>query len=74
MRLPIYGGTLGVQNSSKTREVPTRFRQALAEQRGMRPLVGHCRLSLGNLYRRAGKQEAQKHLTTAATACREVHS
>src|SRR5262249_52448453 len=44
------------------------YRQALAlaEARGMRPLVAHCHLGLGKLYRRIGKpREADKHLTTA---------
>ena len=46
---------------------------ALAEPRGMRPLVAHCHLGLGMLYRRTGKaQEAQEHLTTAATMYREM--
>ena len=51
------------------------YRQALAlaEPRGMRPLVAHCHLGLGKLYRRIGKRpEAQEHLTTAATMYREV--
>jgi hypothetical protein len=40
----------------------------LAEELGLRPLVAHCHLGLGKLYRRTGKlQEAQEHLTTAAT-------
>jgi hypothetical protein len=44
---------------------------ALAEELGMRPLVAHCHLGLGKLSRRTGKrQEAQEHLTTAATMCR----
>jgi hypothetical protein len=39
----------------------------------MRPLVAHCHLGLGKLYRRTGKgQEAQEHLTTAATMFREM--
>ena len=39
----------------------------------MRPLVAHCHLGLGKLYRRTGKQpEAQEHLTTVATMCREL--
>jgi hypothetical protein len=39
----------------------------------MRPLVAHCRLSLGKLYRRTGKREqAQEHLTTATTMYREM--
>ncbi len=46
------------------------YRQALAlaEPRGMRPLIAHCHLGLGKLYRRTGKrQEAEAHLTTATT-------
>ena len=39
----------------------------------MRPLVAHCRLGLAKLYRRRGKREqAQEHLTTAATMYREM--
>jgi tetratricopeptide (TPR) repeat protein len=46
----------------------THYRQALAlaEPRSMRPLVAHCYLGLGRLYRRAGRrEEAQEYLTTA---------
>jgi class 3 adenylate cyclase/tetratricopeptide (TPR) repeat protein len=46
---------------------------SLAEPRGMRPLVAHCHLGLGKLYRRTGKrQEAQQHLTTATTMYRDM--
>ncbi len=46
---------------------------ALAEPRGMRPLVAHCRLGLGKLYRRTSKhQEAQEHLTIASRMYREM--
>jgi hypothetical protein len=46
---------------------------ALAEPRGMRPLVAHCHLGLGEIYRRTGKgQNTQEHLTTAAAMCREM--
>jgi hypothetical protein len=39
----------------------------------MRPLVAHCHLGLGKLYRRTGKREqAQAHLTTATTMDREM--
>jgi hypothetical protein len=39
----------------------------------MRPLVAHCHLGLGTLYRHTGKrQEAQEHLTTATTMYREM--
>ena len=46
---------------------------ALAEPRGMRPLVSHCHLGLGKLYRRTGQREqAHEHLTTATTMYREM--
>jgi class 3 adenylate cyclase/tetratricopeptide (TPR) repeat protein len=46
---------------------------ALAGPRGMRPLVAHCHFGLGTLYRRTGKRDqAQAHLTTATTMCREM--
>jgi class 3 adenylate cyclase/tetratricopeptide (TPR) repeat protein len=46
---------------------------ALAEPRGMRPLVAHCHFGLGRLSRRTGKtHDAQKHLTTATTMYREM--
>jgi hypothetical protein len=39
----------------------------------MRPLVAHCHLGLGKLYRQTGKrQEAQEHLTIATTMYREM--
>jgi len=51
------------------------YRRALgrAEELGMRPLVAHCHLGLGGLYRRTGKrQQAQEHLTAATTMYREM--
>ena len=53
----------------------THYRQAtaLAEELGMRPLVAHCQLGLGQLYRRTGKRdEAREHLITATTMYREM--
>jgi Tetratricopeptide repeat len=53
----------------------THYRKALAlaEARGRRPLVAHCHLGLGKLYRRTGRQqEAHKHLTTATTMYRDM--
>ncbi len=45
----------------------------LGEKLGMRPLVAHCHLGLGKLYRRAGKEDqAREHLTTATTMYREM--
>ncbi len=46
---------------------------ALAEPRGMRPLVAHCHLGLGKLFRRTGEREqAHEHLTTATAMYREM--
>jgi tetratricopeptide (TPR) repeat protein len=46
---------------------------ALARELGMRPLVAHCHLGLGKLYRRTGNgQEAHEHLTTATAMYREM--
>jgi len=51
------------------------YRQALilAEGLGMHPLVAHCHLGLGKLYRRNGRrEEAREHLTKATTMYREM--
>jgi len=56
-------------------EAVQHYRQALvlASELGLRPLVAHCHLGLGKLYRRTGKrQEAQGHLATARTLYREM--
>jgi tetratricopeptide (TPR) repeat protein len=46
---------------------------SLAGELGMRPLVAHCHLGLGKLYRRTGDTaKAREHLTTAATMYREM--
>jgi tetratricopeptide (TPR) repeat protein len=46
---------------------------ALAEPRGMRPLVAHCHLGLGTLYRRTRQCDpARERLTTAEKLYREM--
>jgi tetratricopeptide (TPR) repeat protein len=46
---------------------------ALAEELGLRPLLAHCHLGLGALYRRTGKREqAREQLTTAGTLFGEM--
>jgi tetratricopeptide (TPR) repeat protein len=46
---------------------------ALAGELGMRPLVAHCHLGLGKLYRRTAKRDpAREHLTTATAMYREM--
>jgi hypothetical protein len=45
----------------------------LAKLHGMCPLVAHCHLGLGELYRRTGKHEQTcDHLTIATTMYREM--
>ena len=46
---------------------------ALAEELGMRPLIAHCHVGLGKLYRRIGNlQRAKEHLTTATKMMRDM--
>jgi hypothetical protein len=46
---------------------------ALAGELGMRPLLAHCHVGLGKLYRRTDKRDdAREHLTTATTMYREM--
>ena len=45
---------------------------ALALELGMRPLLAHCRFSLGKLYGRAGDGRATEHLTTAMNLFHEM--
>jgi hypothetical protein len=48
---------------------------ALANELGMRPLVAHCHLGPGKLYRGAGKREqVREHLTTANHVPRDGHA
>jgi hypothetical protein len=54
---------------SATGEVLSGVRSAL----GMRPLVAHCHLGLGKLYRRMGqRKQAQEHQPRATTMYREM--
>ena len=51
------------------------YRQALAlaEELGMRPLMAHCHIGLGKLYRRAGSRTKQKvHRTNGVAMMREM--
>ena len=61
------------RSAPESGEVNYRKALALAEPRGMRPLVAHCHRGLGKLSRRTGEREqAQEHLTTATTMYREM--
>src|SRR6185503_18810136 len=51
------------------------YRQALAlaEELGMRPLIAHCHVGLGKLYRRIGDpQQAKMHLANGVAMMREM--
>ena len=69
-------GPLQIEVHDPDSEVAGRYYHealALGTDLGMRPLVAHCHLGLGKLYRRIGKREqVQEHLTTAATMYREM--
>jgi len=54
-------------------EVHYRKALALAEPRGMRPLIAHCHFGLGKLYKWTEKRnKAQEHLTIATTMFRQM--
>jgi class 3 adenylate cyclase/tetratricopeptide (TPR) repeat protein len=58
---------------AETGEAYYRQALALAEPRGMRPLIAHCHLGLGKLHRHTSKREhAREHIITATTMYREM--
>jgi tetratricopeptide (TPR) repeat protein len=61
------------QLNAEVGEAHYRQALALAGPRSMRPLIAHCALGLGKLYRRTGQREqAREHLTTATTMYGEM--
>jgi tetratricopeptide (TPR) repeat protein len=73
--LRLLGEIAARQESLEIGKAEDHYRQAvaLAEELGMRPLVAHCHVGLGKLYRRTGKQQqAKEHLTTATAMMREM--
>jgi len=67
--------TADIAATSRAENAEGYYRQALAlaEPRGMRPLIAHCHLGLGKLYRGADKGgQAQEYLTIAAAMYREM--
>jgi tetratricopeptide (TPR) repeat protein len=68
-------GEIAAADPPEVQEAGARYRQALAlaDELGMRPLVAHCHLGLGTLYRRVGRDdEAQAELATAAELYRAM--
>jgi tetratricopeptide (TPR) repeat protein len=73
--LHLIGEVAAQREPPASADAVAHYHQALAraDKLGMRPLVAHCHLGLGRLYRRTGKRElAQEHLTTATTLYREM--
>ena len=73
--LRLLGEVAAHREPSEIDAAETHYRQAtaLAEELGMRPLVAHCQLGLGQISRRTGKREqARDHLTGATTLYREM--
>jgi class 3 adenylate cyclase/tetratricopeptide (TPR) repeat protein len=73
--LRLLGEIAACEDPSDVGKAEDHYRQALAlaKELDMRPLVAHCYLGLGVLYRCTGKrQEAQTSLTTATTMMRDM--
>jgi len=73
--LRLLGEVAARRDSADPQEAEAHYRSAigLAHELGMRPLIAHCHLGLGKLFRRTGKRdEAREHLRTAATMYREM--
>jgi tetratricopeptide (TPR) repeat protein len=73
--LRLLGEIAAREDSLDIGKAENHYRQALAlaAELGMRPLIAHCHVGLGKLYRRIGsRQQAEEHLTTATTMMREM--
>jgi hypothetical protein len=71
----LLGEIAAVADRSDGPAANTAYREALtrASELGMRPLVAHCHLGLGTLYRRTGDgAKAEEHLQVATTMYREM--
>jgi tetratricopeptide (TPR) repeat protein len=73
--LRLLGEIAAREHSLDIGKAENHYRQALAlaEALGMRPLVAHCHVGLGKLYRRSGnQQQAKAHLTDGVAMMREM--
>jgi tetratricopeptide (TPR) repeat protein len=73
--LRILGEIAARRDPAETATAATHYDTALAlaTALGMRPLIAHCHLGLGKLYRRRDRREqAHEHLATATTMYREM--
>ena len=71
--LRLLGNVHAARGDENQAEQFYRDAMTLGAELGMRPLVAHCHLGLGKLYRRTGKaQAAQEHFGTATAMYREM--
>jgi class 3 adenylate cyclase/tetratricopeptide (TPR) repeat protein len=73
--LRLLGEIAAQADPPDTKSAEAHYGEALAraDELGMRPLVAHCHLGLGKLYRRTGdRRKAHEHLTTATNMYREM--
>jgi len=71
----VFAGAAALEPAA-TNEALEAYRDAsdTATRLGMRPLLAHCYLGLGRLYRRTSEQrKAREHLTTALSMYREMN-
>ncbi len=71
----LFGDIAIEQDRVDSESAIVHFREAhaLAQKHGMRPLIAHCHLGFGKLYRRTGKiKEADENLASAATMYRDM--
>ena len=75
LALRLAGEIASRRESPDVGEAESRYHEglALAAELSMRPLIAHCHLGLGKLFRRTAKREqAREHLFTATTMYREM--
>ena len=73
--LKLLGDIAANEDPPDVEEAEEYYRKAmtLADELGMRPLIAHCNLGLGKLYRRTEKKhEAKEYLTTTTAMMREM--
>jgi tetratricopeptide (TPR) repeat protein len=73
--LRLLGEIASKRDPSDVGGAQSHYRQALtlATELGMRPLIAHCHLGLGKLYRRTSEHgQAREHLTNATAMYREM--
>jgi hypothetical protein len=71
----LLGEIAGQTDPPGVQEAETAYREALVRRCDlrMRPLVAHCHLGLGKLYRRSGgRPKAHEYLSTATTMYRQM--